>query len=262
METTSRDRSKAIWWTVAMVSLVLSGALPTTVLAERVDEWQRYHSPHWELDMRHDHDHFYPARGYIVATLPPNSVHILFGGNHFYFRAGVWFRATGPNFVVVTPPPGVAVPALPPSYSTILIGGIPYYYANGVYYAPMQGAPGYVVAAPPPGYETVPPPPVPSQPAPVVAPPPGVAAPPPGYETAPPPAPSAAVPEAVFVYPRNGQTEAQITADRSECNRWATSQTGYDPAGANVADAQAQQRAHDFKRAMSACLDGRGYTVN
>jgi hypothetical protein len=33
----------------------------------------------------------------------------------------------------------------------------------------------------------------------------------------------------VFVYPRNGQSEAQTQSDRSECHRWAVSQSGYDP---------------------------------
>jgi hypothetical protein len=33
----------------------------------------------------------------------------------------------------------------------------------------------------------------------------------------------------VFVYPRNGQSEAQTQFDRNECHRWGVSQTGYDP---------------------------------
>ena len=33
----------------------------------------------------------------------------------------------------------------------------------------------------------------------------------------------------VFVYPRNGQSDAQTQSDRYECHRWAVSQSGYDP---------------------------------
>ena len=71
----------------------------------------------------------------------------------------------------------------------------------------------------------------------------------------PPVAPSPAMGE-LFVYPRNGQTEAQLTADRRDCNSWAVSQTGYDPS--RVGDPQTQPR---FQRAVSACLEARGYTV-
>jgi hypothetical protein len=80
--------------------------------------------------------------------------------------------------------------------------------------------------------------------------------------TSPPPPPpstpvvSASVPGELFVYPRNGQTQAQIAADRTECNTWAAGQAGYDPS--RLGDPQSQQR---FQRAVTACLEGRGYTV-
>jgi hypothetical protein len=61
----------------------------------------------------------------------------------------------------------------------------------------------------------------------------------------------------LFVYPRNGQTEAQLTADRRDCNSWAMSQTGFDPS--KVSDPQSQPR---FQRAVTACLEARGYTVS
>jgi hypothetical protein len=63
--------------------------------------------------------------------------------------------------------------------------------------------------------------------------------------------------DTVFVYPRNGQSEAQTASDRSGCSRWATNQTGYDAGKPNPAD----PRRSDFQRASSACLEGRGYTV-
>lgn len=67
----------------------------------------------------------------------------------------------------------------------------------------------------------------------------------------PPPAPVYAVPSrpAPVIYPRNGQSTAQIEQDSRECNRWATTQP------AAMADASV------FQRAVEACMDGRGYTL-
>ena len=123
--------------------------------------------------------------------------------------------------MVVLPPMGITVPMLPPAYATLWIAGATYYYANGVYYAAAPGQ-GYVVVAPPQGIDAVEPVP------PVLAPKP--------------------LPQPI-VYPRNGQSAAQTESDQQECNRWATSQAGA------MADASV------FQRAVSACLDGRGYTV-
>jgi hypothetical protein len=83
----------------------------------------------------------------------------------------------------------------------------------------------------------------------------------PGYAAAPPtttttthssgqPVPSASshAPDPIF-YPRNGQSAAKTDADRQECNRWATTQSG------------AMNDASIFQRATFACMEGRGYTV-
>ncbi|MEO6277034.1 hypothetical protein [Roseateles sp.] len=51
------------------------------------------------------------------------------------------------------------------------------------------------------------------------------------------------------IYPRNGQSQAQLEGDNRECNRWATTQQ------AAMADASV------FQRAVDACMDGRGYTL-
>lgn len=60
------------------------------------------------------------------------------------------------------------------------------------------------------------------------------------------PAPSRAVP---IIYPRNGQSSAQLEFDSRECNRWATTQQA------------AMSDAGVFQRAVEACMDGRGYTM-
>ncbi len=55
------------------------------------------------------------------------------------------------------------------------------------------------------------------------------------------------LPDPIF-YPRQGQSAAQVEADRQDCNRWATTQP------AAMADASV------FQRATLACMDARGYT--
>ena len=188
---------------------------------------------HQFLDARYHHDHYYPPHGYVFGALPPGPRVVVHGGVQFYFAAGVWYRPAAPGrFVVVAPPIGIVVPVLPPFYTTVWVGAVPYYYANDVYY--VQGPQGYTVVAPPPSNVIV------EQP------------PPPGHI-------AQAPPDQVFIYPRQGQNEQQQAADRYECHRWAVSQTGYDPTlSPGTAPAQKQT---EYQRALSACLDGRGYTV-
>lgn len=178
--------------------------------------------PPFSFDTRYRHDHYYPSRGYVMPALPMGAISIVFAGDQFYFRSGVWLRPSGARFVVVLPPIGIVVPLLPADYVTLWIGGVPYYYANGVYYNAVPGQ-GYAVVAPPPNADQVQPSATSS--APVKAPP---------------------VP---VIYPRNGQSAAQIESDHQDCKRWATTQP------AAVADAEV------FQRAVEACMDARGYTL-
>jgi len=159
------------------------------------------------------------------------------------------------------PPRGYAVAALPAGSVSIGFGGGSYFFHGGVWFRPV--GPRFVVTLPPVGII------VPILPPDVVtlwiggapyyyangayyAASPGqgyvVVTPPPGAEAAQPvPAPKPA-PDPI-IYPRNGQTPEQTEADRQACNRWATTQPSA------MADAQV------FQRAVSACMDGRGYTV-
>jgi hypothetical protein len=50
------------------------------------------------------------------------------------------------------------------------------------------------------------------------------------------------------MHPKNGQSEAQQAADRRECGQWATQVAG---GGAS----------NGYYRAMTACADARGYSV-
>jgi xanthomonalisin len=63
--------------------------------------------------------------------------------------------------------------------------------------------------------------------------------------------PSAGYPR-VFMYPKNGQSEAQQAADQRDCAQWAAAQV---PSGAPGSDSA-------FLRAMAACGEARGYAVH
>jgi outer membrane lipoprotein SlyB len=94
------------------------------------------------------------------------------------------------------------------------------------------------------------PPPPPTAPVPMSPP-----APP--MTTQPPVAASVIGSSQLFVYPKGGQSDAQIATDRRACATWASSQTGYDPAR----DPPGDPRHGDYQRAAAACLDAHGYTV-
>jgi hypothetical protein len=138
-------------------------------------------------------------------------------------------------------------------------GGVSFFFHAGVWYRPMGAS--FVVVDPPigisipvlpPGSTTV-----------WIGPQPyyyanGVyytASPGVGYTVvAPPPLPEPAAsvqptaPPAPIFYPRNGQSPMQTEADRQACNQWATTQ----PQSAEPSV---------FVRAVTACMEGRGYTV-
>jgi len=192
-------------------------------------------------DARFGHNHYYPSHGYVVGTLPRDRVVV--GGGSYFYSGGVWYAPRGPRFVVVGPPVGVYVPVLPAFYTTVWFGGIPYYYANDTYYQWVSDQNQYEVVAPP-GDENaaqVQPPPVDGSGGPAVGP----------------------LSDDLFIYPKNGQTDDQQAKDKYECHKWANGQSGFDPTqsgGGVPADQNASARAA-YNRAITACLEGRGYSV-
>jgi hypothetical protein len=198
-------------------------------------------------DARYSHNHYYSERGAVVGAVPGHPFIVTHGGGHYYYAGGVWYAPRGPSFVVVAAPVGVFVPVLPPYYTTVWFGGVPYYYANDTYYAYSDGQ----------GYQVVTPPGDPNS---AIPGPQG-----PDYPGGPPPSANGppAEGEDLFIYPQNGQSPDQQANDRYECHTWASSQTGFDPtqAGGGVAADQTVAKGADYKRAMRACLEGRGYSV-
>ncbi|HET9861906.1 MAG TPA: DUF6515 family protein [Steroidobacteraceae bacterium] len=183
------------------------------------------------VDHRYHHNRSYPVRGHVYHALPHRYVSIRYRGGPYYYGGGVWYRPYGPRYVVVAPPIGIGVGFLPPYYTTVWFGGVPYYYADDVYYVWRPQRREYVVTRPPAG-----------EPARVEA-------------------PSGST--EIFVYPKNGQSEAQQSTDRYECHAWAVQQSGFDPTrpSGGVEESQIEAKRADYRRAEGACLEGRGYSV-
>jgi len=78
-------------------------------------------------------------------------------------------------------------------------------------------------------------------------------------------APSGVTPaEGLYIYAKSGQSPKQQATDRYECHSWASAQTGFDSTrpGAGVANSEYASRRDAYQRAMTACLEARGYTVS
>jgi hypothetical protein len=143
-----------------------------------------------------------------------------------YWRGGFWPRAYyGVGF-------SWFLPVLPLAYATYWWGGIPYYYANDVYYTYNPDYEGYVATDPPPVADS------------------GSAASGAAPAAAPPPSEGGAAAGQIFMYPKNGQSADQQATDKAECQQWAQQQAG-----------QVAQNGSDYQRAMTACVEGRGYSA-
>ena len=201
---------------------------------------------HRFYDERHHHNRYYPAPGHFVTALPAHRRQVIYGGVHFFFSDGIWFRGNGRRFVVGAPPLGIGIRVLPRFYTSLWIGGVPYYYANNVYYT--QGPQGYVVTQPPAGQTIVETPAGATDNS--------------GEDIVEQPANAqlSQAPVDLYVYPARGQSEKQLAADRNECHAWAVKKSGYDPYNAS-SGFQIGQKRTDYERALTACLEGRGYTV-
>jgi len=194
---------------------------------------------HQHLDSRFSHNQYYYNRGYGVHRPPAGGVDGLHGrnGERYYFHGGNWYRWRGGwyrwwggGWVVWAAPFGLFVPFLPPYYTTVWWYGVPYYYANDTYYQWNDTQGEYEVVSPPSGIEN-------------------------GGTQSPPS-------NQLFAYPRSGQSPEQQSKDRYECERWAVSQTGFDPTmTGGVPPEKAVEKRNDFFRAQVSCLEGRGYTV-
>ncbi|PWB34411.1 hypothetical protein DCO48_06840 [Pseudomonas sp. SDI] len=163
--------------------------------------------------------------GHQIDRFPEQSWRVPYRGNDYFYSGGYWYRPQGSRYVVVTPPYGVRVGYLPNYAREVWIGNALFFLAAGTYYQYLNDSREYVVVNPPVAPV---PPPVNS-----------------GYD--------------VIAYPAYGQGPQQVEQDRYACYRWAVEQTGFDPAAATYAPAP--QVLDNYRRALGACLGGRGYSV-
>jgi hypothetical protein len=182
-------------------------------------------------DRHHDHGHVVrpPAPGREVRVLPNVHETIRVGRTYYHYHDGVFYRPLGPDrFVVVGAPIGARVRVLPFGYVSFFIGPRRYFYANYTYYWWDPRVEQYVVVAEPEGAEKA-------------------------VATA-----TESGAGDVIAYPAQGQSDEQRDRDRYDCYLWAVQQTGFDPGAGAPADTT---KSADYRRALSACLEGRGYTV-
>ncbi len=211
---------------------LLSGIFSVAVYADRgkCNQPGNRNAEHCKVDNRFRHNQSYPRRGYQVDRLPVSRHRIHYRDDDFYFSGGIWYRPSGSRYIIVTPPAGIVVSTLPTVYSTLWISGTPYYYANDVYYVWQPDRKGYVVTEPPADID--------QKPVSVVA-------------------------DKLFFYPKMKQSEQQQADDRFACHSWGVSQTNYDPSQppANVSSIELSDKRASYNRALRACMEGKGYSV-
>lgn len=196
--------------------------------APRAESAPRRPRPTVRVETRH-----FARVGEHVRRLPEGHTRILVGGVNFYYFGGSFYRWLGPDYVIVRAPIGARVRVLPAGYVSFLLGTRHFFFVNSTYYLWEPGLHEYVVVEEPEGAEAA------------------VAA---TQQST-----SEADSESgeIFAYPNQGQSDEQARRDRYECHLWAADQSGYDPTYSDRDDT----KRGDYRRAMSACLVGRGYTV-
>jgi hypothetical protein len=176
-------------------------------------------------DSRGDRNHN-PRPPRVVERLPSGHRDYYWNGSRYYTYGGYWYRPYGSTFISVGIPFGLFVATLPGIYSSFWIGGTRYFYADHTYYVYEPVRRGYVVTRSPYGDDDE-------------------------YN-------DTGAGDDLYIYPARGQSEQQQADDRYQCHRWAAQESDYDPLDDDY-DADLRK---DYQRAMTACLTGRGYTVN
>ncbi|CAG8868456.1 hypothetical protein PS627_03034 [Pseudomonas fluorescens] len=164
--------------------------------------------------------------GHTIDRFPDRYSKVPYRGQDYFYSGGYWYRPQGPNYVVVTPPYGARIDSLPSYAREVWVGNALFFLAADIYYQYLSDSREYVVVNPPEA----------------------------------PPAQQAGSGYDVIAYPAHGQTAEQQQQDRYPCHRWAVDQSGFDPASATYAPAA--NVSDTYRRALGACLSGRGYSVN
>ncbi|MEL7399066.1 MAG: DUF6515 family protein [Pseudomonadota bacterium] len=168
----------------------------------------------------------YLVPGYKVVKLPKKHHSFVYKKRHHAYFGGHYFVKHRHGYQVVSAPLGVRVAILPPGYVSFWLGKRRYFYVNHTYYLWSDRHRDYEVVSEPPGAEDA-----------LLR--------------------SAAVSSEIYAYPARGQSERRQDRDYYDCHVWAAGQAGYDPS----LEYQDVHKAKNYRRAMSACLEGRGYSV-
>ncbi|HTQ35410.1 MAG TPA: DUF6515 family protein [Steroidobacteraceae bacterium] len=168
-----------------------------------------------------------PRPPHVVDHLPSNRHDYVWRGNHYYFSGGHWYQPYGSTFISIDIPFGLFVTTLPGYYTSFWYGGTRYFYSDHTYFVYDPDEQGYLVTHSPYGDDDE------------------------EYN-------DSSQGDDLYVYPAKGQSEQQQADDRYECHRWAADQSHYDP----LNDAYDANKNAAYRRAVIACLTGRGYTVN
>lgn len=157
----------------------------------------------------------------VVKVLPSAHHRISHRGKSYYFSAGHFYRQNKGAYVTIAAPFGAVVPALPRGHVSFGFGLNRYFYFQNVYYRQIND----------------------------------------GYEVIEEPAEASKLAnegsDKLIIYPADAQSEEQMDKDRYECHLWAIVESRFDPTDSE-SDAVL---AADYKRAMAACLEARGYVV-
>jgi hypothetical protein len=164
--------------------------------------------------------------GHVVKVLPSAARRVPWQQQRYHYHEGIWYRPASAGWVVVRPPRGIRVPHLPDFARAVLLGGLVYWVVNDVYYRELDRSQGYEVIDPLAGGDV------------------------PG-----------ATMQRLFIYPERGQGPEVQATDEYQCHRWAVRQTGFDPTAAVGSGGATQGSPSDYRRAQTACLEARGYSV-
>ena len=169
--------------------------------------------------------HFHSI-GHHISVLPHLHTRLFVGGLPYFYFSGIFYERSGSNYVVVNAPVGAVVTTLPSGFIGFSTGPSTYYYVNDTYYTWHEPRQVYVVVNKPDGAEE-------------------------------------AIEEAtegrLVIYPNENQDAEQQALDRYECHRWASTESGIDPTVEDVEHDSEEKSI--YRRAISACMTGRDYTV-
>jgi len=171
--------------------------------------------------------HYHPV-GYRIHRIPHHYIRIYVSNLPFFYFGGIYYRELDDGYIVVDAPIGAVVTELPLGYIAFNNGFDTYFYVNSTYYRWSDSETAFVVVAKPNGADE---------------------------------AVEEATRERIFAYPNAGQSEEQQAKDRYECHQWAVSETNVDPTLEDENEELALEDVTNYRRALSACLEGRDYSV-